>query len=357
MRRLLPVLLLAAASSACIVERDVVREDPAVYNAPPPAPGPDAQPDSSYQTQAEPPPPAGSAVADDETFYSGLSPYGTWAFVAPYGRVWVPAVGYGWRPYYYGRWVLTDYGWTFASDDPWGWAAYHYGRWNWATGYGWYWIPGRVWGPAWVSWRYGGGYAAWCPLGPSGVVFGYSHPAWVAVSEQHFTQPIARVAVTPHATVGVVTSAQPLSGPRASPIARGGAFGPPVASVQRAVGQPIPRVQASQVIARPQSVAQAGSSGPMRSPSQPRARAGSAGDAVRGPSAQPTSPAPRPYSSAPAPRPYTGAPRSGAVAPRRGGGRTYGGGGNGGGAPRNAPPPASAPKGSGGHPHAESKTK
>ena len=354
MRRFLPVLLLAAASTACIVDRGVVvRDDPAAY-APPPAPGPDGQPDSSYQTQAEPPPPAGSAVADEETFYSGLSPYGTWTFVAPYGRVWVPAVGYGWRPYYYGQWVLTDYGWTFASDDPWGWAAYHYGRWNWGMGYGWYWVPGTVWAPAWVSWRYGGGYAAWCPLGPEGVVFGYQHPAWVAVSEQHFTQPIARVAVPLRATAGVVRMAQPLPGSRGVPTARGASFGPPVANVQRAVGQPIPRVKAAQVIARPQSVAQAGSSGPMRSPAQSRARPG---DTVRSPSAQPTRPTPR--GSAPAPRPYTGAPRSGA-APRNGGARTYGGaargGGYGGAAPRSAPAPA-APRSSGGHPHAESQTK
>ena len=31
--------------------------------------------------------------------------------------------------------------------------------------HGWYWIPGRTWGPAWVSWAVGGGYVGWCPLG------------------------------------------------------------------------------------------------------------------------------------------------------------------------------------------------
>jgi hypothetical protein len=30
---------------------------------------------------------------------------------------------------------------------------------------GWYWIPGNVWGPGWVSWAYGGNYVGWCPLG------------------------------------------------------------------------------------------------------------------------------------------------------------------------------------------------
>ena len=29
----------------------------------------------------------------------------------------------------------------------------------------WFWIPGRTWGPAWVSWAYAPGYVSWCPLG------------------------------------------------------------------------------------------------------------------------------------------------------------------------------------------------
>src|SRR5438034_167559 len=83
-------------------------------------------------------------------------------------------------------------------------AANPYGRWNWAVGVGWYWIPGAVWAPAWVSWRYGAGYVSWCPLGPAGIAFGYRHPAWVAVSETHFTRPIAAVAIPSQRTYGVV---------------------------------------------------------------------------------------------------------------------------------------------------------
>src|SRR3982750_19182 len=141
MRRpiLMMTVTLAAAAAGCIYERPAVRDERPV-EAPPPAPSGDYSyspaPDpgyQSYQTDAAPPPPAGSEVSSEAVFYERLSPYGYWTFVAPYGRVWVPAVGYGWRPYYYGQWVLTDWGWTFVSDDPWGWAAYHYGRWNWAT--------------------------------------------------------------------------------------------------------------------------------------------------------------------------------------------------------------------------------
>ncbi|HZX93546.1 MAG TPA: DUF6600 domain-containing protein [Myxococcales bacterium] len=266
------ILSLAALAAGCIVEQGQVRDGPPVESPPPPPMTADTgvSPDSSYD-YAQPAPPAGTDVSSDAVFYDRLSPYGSWTYVAPYGHVWVPAVNYGWRPYYYGRWVLTDWGWTFVSDDPWGWAAYHYGRWNFGVGVGWYWIPGTVWAPAWVSWRYGGGYAAWCPLGPRGVVFGYRHPAWVAVPEQHFTRPITAVAVPAQRTAGVIPSTQPLTGPHAT-VARSGAFGPPVASVSRATGQPVRPVAAASVVRARPTTTSAPSRAGMQSPLQPRAR-------------------------------------------------------------------------------------
>src|SRR5256712_93441 len=164
MRRYRNLLIvgLAAAATGCIYGREPVRDDRRIDTPPPPPPVADYPTDSghsapqSYQNET-PPPPAGSDVSSEAVFYERLSPYGYWMFVAPYGRVWVPAVGYGWRPYYYGQWVLTDWGWTFVSDDPWGWAAYHYGRWNWGSGGGWYWIPGYERAPATGYWRSGGG--------------------------------------------------------------------------------------------------------------------------------------------------------------------------------------------------------
>src|SRR5689334_14060327 len=106
------------------------------------------------------------ATVEVGTFHERLSPYGRWVVTPAYGEVWIPAgVRLGWRPYWDGRWVLTEYGWTFVSDDPWGWAAWHYGHWVFADAYGWVWVPGRVWSPAWVVWRRGGGYLAWAPWG------------------------------------------------------------------------------------------------------------------------------------------------------------------------------------------------
>lgn len=101
-------------------------------------------------------------------FYDELSPYGDWILSRDYGWAWFPRdVHSYWRPYSDGRWVNTEYGWTWASNEPFGWATYHYGRWAWDQRIGWLWIPGTTWGPAWVSWQYGGGYVGWAPLPPS----------------------------------------------------------------------------------------------------------------------------------------------------------------------------------------------
>lgn len=101
-------------------------------------------------------------------FYEELSPYGDWLLSHEYGWAWFPRnVSPYWRPYSDGRWVNTEYGWTWVSYEPFGWATYHYGRWAWDQRFGWLWIPGTVWGPAWVSWQYGGGYVGWAPLPPS----------------------------------------------------------------------------------------------------------------------------------------------------------------------------------------------
>ena len=101
-------------------------------------------------------------------FYDELSPYGDWVFTRDYGWAWFPRdVRPYWRPYTEGRWVDSDYGWTWVSYEPFGWATYHYGRWAWDPRFGWLWVPGTIWGPAWVSWQHGGGYVGWAPLPPA----------------------------------------------------------------------------------------------------------------------------------------------------------------------------------------------
>jgi hypothetical protein len=104
-----------------------------------------------------------------QSFYDELSPYGQWIKDPQYGYVWRPDVDQEeFRPYYTnGRWAMTEYGNTWVSNYDWGWAPFHYGRWVYNRYNNWVWIPDTVWGPAWVSWRSGGGYYGWAPLGPS----------------------------------------------------------------------------------------------------------------------------------------------------------------------------------------------
>ncbi|MES2651372.1 MAG: DUF6600 domain-containing protein [Bacteroidota bacterium] len=104
-----------------------------------------------------------------QSFYDELSPYGQWIQDPQYGYVWRPDVDQEeFRPYYTnGRWAMTEYGNTWVSNYDWGWAPFHYGRWVYNRYNDWVWIPDTVWGPAWVSWRSGGGYYGWAPLGPT----------------------------------------------------------------------------------------------------------------------------------------------------------------------------------------------
>jgi hypothetical protein len=104
-----------------------------------------------------------------DMFYTRLEPHGAWRQTSDYGYVWQPNVAErsrSWRPYTNGRWVYTDAGWTWYSEEPFGWATYHYGRWMRLRNVGWVWVPGNEWAPAWVSWRKSDDYVGWAPLPP-----------------------------------------------------------------------------------------------------------------------------------------------------------------------------------------------
>jgi hypothetical protein len=108
-----------------------------------------------------------ASFGDVGFFYNSLRPYGEWIQLDAGFYAWRPMqLRAGWRPYLYGRWAWTDYGWYWVSSEPYGWAVFHYGRWYYDDYYGWIWIPDRVWGPAWVEWRYNDDYLGWAPLPP-----------------------------------------------------------------------------------------------------------------------------------------------------------------------------------------------
>jgi hypothetical protein len=97
---------------------------------------------------------------------SDLSDNGQWSYVSSVGTWgWRPYVSAGWRPYYHGYWGYRGGALVWISYEPWGWVPYHYGRWSYDTGFGWVWLPGYAYSPAWVYWLYGPSYIGWAPAG------------------------------------------------------------------------------------------------------------------------------------------------------------------------------------------------
>jgi hypothetical protein len=190
-------------------------------------------------------------------FYDGLAPYGDWVEMPDYGWSWAPRVDNGWRPYTRGQWVMTDDGWYWDSDEEFGWAAYHYGRWVDDPYYGWVWIPGTDWAPAWVSWRHGHGYTGWAPLPPRATwrervglsIGGLEIDAFIGARDYSFvadrafvdrgiyqrilppTQNVSIINETDNVTNYTVVNRRIVNG------------GIPVASVERAVGRGVPRAR------------------------------------------------------------------------------------------------------------------
>jgi hypothetical protein len=178
-----------------------------------------------------------------DTFQEPLSAHGDWV-ASSYGRVWRPHVAAGWRPYYYGHWEWTNEGWFWVSDEPWGWAAYHYGRWALEPAFGWIWVPGFQWAPAWVSWRYSGDVIGWAPLAPGFSIYFTNYPFydhyWTFVPTVRFVGvPVYSVAYGPSYTHRYYRSTAPAPPPRSArpaPIPGGRSAPAP------AWGGPAPRV-------------------------------------------------------------------------------------------------------------------
>ncbi len=185
-------------------------------------------------------------VSAEVSFETGLAPYGEWVDIPHRGRVWRPRHAHaGWRPYFHGRWVWTDDGWYWDSDEPWSWAVYHYGRWDDDPVYGWVWAPGSVWAPAWVTWRFGGGAIGWAPLFPGFSVWwaaGYpvQYSAWVFAPERQFVGVnIEGVAYSPSRSAAFFSTTRPAPPRSAGSSAAPRLGGPPRTYVEHQIGRPI----------------------------------------------------------------------------------------------------------------------
>lgn len=98
--------------------------------------------------------------------YSNL--YGEWVWNSLYGYVWRPNYNdyypWGrWQPYFYGQWREIEGQLFWVPEESWGWVPYHLGLWLWDEKYGWIWLPGSAFAPAWVAWNFYMGYYTWRP--------------------------------------------------------------------------------------------------------------------------------------------------------------------------------------------------
>jgi len=215
------------------------------------------------------PPAARADVAVSVSFFhQQLTPYGRWVVAGSYGNCWVPGgVAAGWSPYVDGQWLYTDYGWTWASSDPWGDIPYHYGTWAFVPPYGWVWVPGTVWAPAWVTWAYTDDFIGWAPVPPSfafafgGYVGGpvvVAQTRYVFVPSRQFVGvPVQSVRVSPQQNSVIFRRAtKATSFPVTNGVVR--TAGLPAERVERATGHRIERVSIERARTQPTSVERAG---------------------------------------------------------------------------------------------------
>lgn len=204
-------------------------------------------------------PPPVAVPRDYSMFYDRLAPYGRWLDVGGYGYCWRPTITVaGWRPYVDGCWVWSSYGWTWQSNEPYGWAVYHYGRWVNLSRYGWVWVPGSDWAPAWVAWRQSRDCVGWAPLPPepgafSGVYrdcdsrYGLGPASYTFIATNHFVQssytrycaPVTQNTTIFQQSVNV-TQIVPRGGHEHAFVHHGG---PPRAQMEQACGRPVPQRQ------------------------------------------------------------------------------------------------------------------
>ena len=194
-------------------------------------------------------------------FYDSLAPYGDWVTVSSYGRCWRPAhIAATWQPYLDGEWMYTDAGWTWVSFDPWGGDPYHYGTWISTAEYGWIWIPGTIWAPAWVTWYVTDDAFGWAPVPPTFIVgiSGYAGPAVTVSRSAYVFVPARQFAGVNVSTVRVPATQNATFIARSRPLTRfavqSGVLtsgGPALPQVERVAGRRIQRVRVAEAKTQP----------------------------------------------------------------------------------------------------------
>ena len=201
-------------------------------------------------------------------FQDQLAPYGQWAVSASLGDVWVPSVPAGWGPYVNGEWVYTDYGWTWVASDPFD-VPFHYGTWAWDDRFGWVWVPGTVWAPAWVTWAVTDDYVGWAPLPPSFALSasGYVGAPVVVTETRYVFVPTNRFVGVNVSSARVPQQQNTTIFRRTTKVTSFGVSngivrnsGPEPARIEKAVGRKVERASVERVKTKPTTLSAAGAS-------------------------------------------------------------------------------------------------
>ncbi|NJK91626.1 MAG: hypothetical protein HC904_07260 [Blastochloris sp.] len=103
-------------------------------------------------------------IIDFDVVIDALKDEGQWESTGPDLYAFRPKQDNpAWRPYREGRWLYTDYGWTWEGSTPGSWATDHYGFWQTRENKGWFWTPNTQWLPSTVEWVKSGDYYGWRP--------------------------------------------------------------------------------------------------------------------------------------------------------------------------------------------------
>jgi hypothetical protein len=226
----------------------------------------------------------GSGSVSISFFYDELSPHGDWVTVGSYGHCWHPrGIDRNWQPYLNGEWLYTEAGWTWVSYDPWGGDPYHYGTWSRSDAYGWVWIPGTIWAPAWVTWYVGDNDIGWAPVPPSFSVgySGYAGPPVTVSRSSYVFVPATQFVGVNVGTVRVPATQNATLFSRTRPVTRfaasGGVLssgGPTVVQVERVTQRKIARVSIGDAHTKavPLDAGLRGRRGPVIAPAAERAK-------------------------------------------------------------------------------------
>jgi uncharacterized protein DUF6600 len=127
--------------------------------------------------------------ANDVPDFDHLGNYGNWIHDRQFGLVWRPCCIESWRPFYYGHWIFTRFGWTWIGYEPFSWITSHYGTWFRNAEDQWLWISGYEWSPARVQWIQYGDNIGWSPVQiTSQPWLKDGRNDWVLVPFQNFTR-------------------------------------------------------------------------------------------------------------------------------------------------------------------------